>query len=314
MITFDYPDFTIDGTPFIPIVYDAGLGEPVPSGFNAVRIPLEGGLRSDLRWQAALDYAEKSASLGLKLLWDLDLGLFSRLLMPLSDETQFRALALAVHYLLERIREYFLPVTLGVVLYRGSLDFSVGFPWDPEGRDRTRGWDERAVRLDCRTHCLGYLRQLVVGWPDAVQPMVLLDASRVRNTLDVVLLSDRQHYSGFAAAIKGSRLLERTLGWDRGSPHGVLSRQLLPIEPEVFTSCGICLPRTFPVDYDFASLEATLATWMKDGRTFRIVTEEYLTMEWDGLDQLFVDQSTLSPSGHRKLQGFLAAGGQLLKR
>jgi hypothetical protein len=309
MIAFEHPYFLIDGEKFFPAIYDGGVGETIPPGFNAVRIPLDGTMRSDLRWNAAFEEADRAGAKGLKVLWDIDLGLFSRLPLPLADETQFRTLDFATHHLLKQIRERFLPLTLGVVLYRGGLDFSVGFPWEPEGRTRTQGFTERALRLDCRNHCLGYLRQLIVGWPDTIQSIVLLDATRLRHALDVILLADRQRYHGFAVAIKGTDVVNGLLGWDRASPHGVLARKLPPITEEPPVSIALCLPQAFPQGYDFSALEATVATWMREKRAFRVVTEEFLTVEWDGLDHIVVDESTLTPSGIRKLQGFRAAGG-----
>lgn len=44
----------------------------------------------------------------------------------------------------------------------------------------------------------------------------------------------------------------------------------------------------------------------------RILTEEYLTSEWDGLDTLYIDSAALSKEGMRKVQGFRAAGGEVI--
>lgn len=310
---FEYPHFTLDGNLFVPMVYDAGLGEPIPDGFNAVRIPLDGGLRSNLHWTEALDYADQAAGQGLKILWDIDLGLFSRLPLPLSDETQFRTLALALEHLLNLIRERFLPVTLGVVLYRGNLDLSVGFPWDIEGRQRTAGWNARAVRLDCRNQGFAYLRQLSIGWPDHIPAMALLDAYRVRSILDVILLTDRQYTKGFVQVVRGGEMSGQALGWDRASSFGLLARRPLPVPLEPLPSTAVCLPQTFPFNYDFTPLEKRLTSWVAEGRPFRIVTEEFLTTEWDGLDLIVVDEQMLNPTGLRKLQGFQAAGGLIQK-
>lgn len=309
MISFEFPDFLLDGERFIPYIFDGGLQESVPDSFNAVRIPLDGTLRSDLRWERALASAEQAANRGLKILWDLDLGLFSRLTLPLSDETQFRSLSLAVHHLLDLIRTRFLPVTLAVVVYRGNADLSVGFPWDADGMIRTRELEDRAVRLDCRDHGCSYLRQLIVGWPDAVQPMVLLDAGRIRQPLDSVLLTDRQQYRGFAMAVRGSDWPGRMLGWDRPSVHGLLARQRLESPTELSQpKIGLCLPSKFAINYDFSALQKCV----ESNRHLRLLSEDSLTSDWDGLDVILVDDTTLSPLGRRQLQGFLAAGGRVV--
>jgi hypothetical protein len=46
--------------------------------------------------------------------------------------------------------------------------------------------------------------------------------------------------------------------------------------------------------------------------SFRILSENFIINQWDGLDILIVDPQTLSSSGIRKLQGFCAAGGMIV--
>ena len=45
---------------------------------------------------------------------------------------------------------------------------------------------------------------------------------------------------------------------------------------------------------------------------FRLIPENSLTTEWHQLDRLFVAPELVSPQGVRKLQGFKAAGGELV--
>jgi hypothetical protein len=56
-------------------------------------------------------------------------------------------------------------------------------------------------------------------------------------------------------------------------------------------------------------LDAALAHLQQSGKPYRVVAEEYLTAEWDGLDELLVIASSMNPLLQRKLQGFSAAGG-----
>ena len=59
---------------------------------DTVNIKLDGSLKSDLSWDAQKKLAEKSKN----ILWDIDLGLFSRLHLPLSTETQSKSLRLSL--------------------------------------------------------------------------------------------------------------------------------------------------------------------------------------------------------------------------
>ena len=58
--------------------------------------------------------------------------------------------------------------------------------------------------------------------------------------------------------------------------------------------------------------DRTFEGLLSQGIDPRVITEDYLTAEWDGLDILYVDSSCLSREGHRKVQGFLAAGGEVV--
>lgn len=309
MITFEHPYFYQDDAPFIPEIFDAGRGEAVPAGFNAVRIPLDGGLYSDLKWDDTFHYAHALAAQGLKLLWDLDLGLFSRLRFPLSDQVQFQSLALAVQHLLNSIRRDFLGSTLGVVLYRGSLDFRAGFPWDVDSRAESAGSAEHAIQRRCRDLCLHYLHQLRVGWPDAVQPFLVFDAARIRSPLQQMLLMQRDRMSHFVLTVSGGRFSARTLGWECGSPYGYLSRKRLPIETTAEVKLGVCIP-TLDLSEEQV-FESTVQALIMAQTPFRVLTEEFLTVEWDGLDTILLPTAGLGATGMRKLQGFLAAGGEV---
>lgn len=306
-VSYEYPYFLWNGQPFIPRIFDAGPSEVSPEGFTSVRIPIDGRIHSDLLWSTAIEQAKNAVASHRTILWDLDLGLFSRLRLPLSDEMQFRALQLSVNRLLDMIHAQYLGSSLGVVLYRGNLDFSHSFPWEWESRDASRGLSDRDTRLFCRDLCLRYLRQLTQGWPDAIQPFLLLDATRIRSPLERLLLTHRDLFAGFACVVRGETGLDRWLGWESGSAYGSLSRR--PIEPvkELDTKIGLCLPSRNLGDASFQALESVLKR-----APVRVLTEEYLTVDWDGLDVIVLSVEGLGSAGLRKLQGFCAAGGSVV--
>lgn len=312
MISYEYPHFIRDGKVIKPLVFDAGPGEDAPEGFSAIRIALEGGLQNDLQWKQPMEDARKAVAVGLPILWDLDLGLFGRLTLPLCDEMQFHALQRAVRHLLDRIHDQFLGSTLGVVLYRGSLDFSYRFPWTWESRDAAHGLSGRAERSFCRDAAVGYLRQLMAGWPDAVQPVVLLDAGRVTSPLEVLCLTHRHLFSGMTLGLHRSPFRGTSLGWECSSPYGSLSRSLLPVIAEEQAVVGICLPSEPLSNEQFVLMEDVIRWFIGENRPFRVVTEEFLTSDWDGLDDLVIPPARLGPQGVRKLLGFCAAGGTVV--
>lgn len=318
-IGFDYPYFQRSGEFFAPRVYDAGKGEAVPEGFNAVRIPIDGGMRSDLNWQAAIEQARKHRADGLLLLWDIDLGLFSRMTMPFSDPVQVKSLMLSLQHFCQTIWSEFADITLGLVLYRGLADFNLGFPWDIERREAFKQWlednDEQESphlkRLFCRDCCSLYLKRLVSGLPGYLQPMMLVDASAMppRPLLQIL---HREAWDRFGIAIKGSSLPTLGLGWDEAtSPFGYVGRQKIVQASSEQLSIGLCLPG---LDDHTANTDSTLDKALKwlGQRSFRIVIEKALTAEWDGLDELVVISDAIGPLARRKLLGFCAAGGTVI--
>ena len=69
---------------FVPQIFEGD--QPPQAGFNAVVIRLKGGLRASLKWNEGQQQAQSAVETGYKLLWDLDLGLFDQLELPLTEE------------------------------------------------------------------------------------------------------------------------------------------------------------------------------------------------------------------------------------
>ena len=50
----------------------------------------------------------------------------------------------------------------------------------------------------------------------------------------------------------------------------------------------------------------------EDQEKYRLLTEETLALEWEGLEKLWLIQEGVTQPGFRVLKGFEAAGGQLI--
>lgn len=306
---FDHPHFYRDEEIFVPIIYDAGPGESIPASFNTARIALDGRMRTHLDWKPAIQQAKTYRQQGFKLFWDLDLGLFSRLPLSFSNETQFRSLALSVDHFLNDLWPQFMDDTLALNLYRGSADFSQGFPWCHQQQDTFQNWLQGRSdsawlrRLYCRGVSIQYLEYLAGGFPATLQPMLMLDAHFLGSPAEAAQLLSREKLARFLIATRGGLLPSRELAWEgERTEIGFIGRTLRnqqTSEPRL----GICIHP----DHMTSSLSHTIEELVKKKTPFRILSETYLTSEWDGLDEIIIDN--LSPEGHRKLQGFAAAGG-----
>jgi hypothetical protein len=64
---------------------------------------------------------------------------------------------------------------------------------------------------------------------------------------------------------------------------------------------------------DFLSkVDQVLSALAEKGVSYRLISESFLTEEWDGIDDLLVLHHCGS-LGKRKLQGFCAAGGRVVR-
>lgn len=98
-----------------PYIFDAQFPlEPIPPGFNAVKLSLECRMRSSLDWKMAREAAQKLRQEGYKIFWELRLGLFGDLDLPLDSEMQFKSLCLGIEHFVMDLWKEFEECSLGV--------------------------------------------------------------------------------------------------------------------------------------------------------------------------------------------------------
>lgn len=334
---------------FIPKIFQRRPGYILTSDFNAVSIQLDGQVQSSLDWKNPREEALRCIEKGLKLFWEIDLGLFSNLKLPLFNQTQYLSLSLALEHFRNTLWKEFHEHTIGLSLYRGSLDFSKDLAWNEEQHLNMQGWlfdhfhnveelsqeiqiplktfsevTENTMRKSARGRSLlalysrnaatDYLGLLLNSLPDALQVFLLLDASEVKSPLECAFLLHRERFDRFQLAIKNCCVPYDGLTWEKGnSVSGFLAPSSLFIPSFQECRVGICLPS---VDTSRLShlqaLEQALQWLIERHINFRLVPEAYLTTDWDGLDVLLVVPEALTSEGKRKLKGFCAAGGVIL--
>lgn len=297
-----------------PLIYDAQ--NDAVEGFNTVLIKLDARTNSSLDWRKACERARYEIACGFKVFWELDLGLFDQLPMPLSDQTQYLALQLSFKHFRETIWPEFEPHTVGASLYRGDLDFSRGFAWDHvEQQENYTEWkkkfsekmpDDYLRKLFCREVSLEYIQLLVRQLPGELITCVLLDAASIQDPLLLGELLAKERYGHLHRAVAEMCLPETALSMD---PKGFLGSYILTSERINSISFGICLPENLSGESQ-AAFTKTIDHLQKFKLPFRFVSETTLTAEWNGLDALFVDN--VSAAGRRRLQGFCAAGGTVV--
>lgn len=284
---------------FIPKIFDASTDGELPSSeFNAATILLDGTLSSDLKWDAQKKRADELIEKGYKILWEIDLGLFSRLTFPLKDEAQGNILKLSLEVFYQQIWEKYKEESLGLLLYRGSSDFTHEFP------------DEKEKNLHCCQVCIDYLDYITQDMPDSLPLFLAIDASGATNSGFLAQVLSRERFENYQLIIHGGPLPLQGLAWnDDRATVGYLSKKPISLKTKEMANVALCLP---PLSEEFDSLTGVIDEMNQLGLHYRIIPELFLTVEWDGLDYLLFNPLSLSSLGERKLQGFCAAGGTVV--
>lgn len=319
-----------------PCIFEGIVQDPLPVGFNAVTIFLDGQVRADLNWKQAREQAQQAVQQGYALMWNIDLGLFDRLMQPLTSQTQFLSLALSLEHFRDSLWQEFKSQTLGLSFFRGSADFSQNFPWDNHqkhnfqewkqevGCSHLGAWDElslsqrceerRFTQLFCRDVALEYLSLLAARLPDSLRTYIYLDALSLADfPLNQLQILNPERFDRLRLALKGSSLPFNAWGWQTPSYQGysgVISADL-PLVPKI--SIGLCVPPLgFYHSSHYQGFEEGIKCLKERHLDFKLIAEHQLTSQWDELDYLLYTPAGLSSQGRRKLQGFCAAGGTVI--
>lgn len=324
-------------------IFDAkSLDDTIPEGFNAVVITLDGRTISDLDWKkerlATLRYIEQ----GLRIFWTIDLGLFSKLSLPLTDQTQYLALGLSLRHFRDSLWKEFQKQTIGLCFYRGNSDFSDSFPWDEEQNLNFKGWlqdrfqtiscltsevglglsnfdqvnysvfkksvaGSRLLRLFCCDVAAEYLNLLAQTLPDLLTLFLLLETESLKDPLLLAHLLSKEHFVRMLRMTsQGILPLSSLMGTQASSGYLASTRHFQTIPK------AIKVGAVFPVFSYSSPLNEALNKLIQHQISFRMIPENLLMMEWDGLDFLVVPLAALSPQGIRQLRGFCAAGGVIV--
>lgn len=310
----------------IDVFFPKNQIDPIPFEFNAVRIQLDGKVKSGLCWVQELSIAREYIKLNKKIFWDLDLGLFKSLEHPLDHKAQFLSLCLSLEHFKNTVWKEFRDHTVGLCIFRGSLDFSKDYRWNENQEANLKDWlldhdineekiegykkidpafsDKSLKNLFCRDSCSEYLRLLADTLPDTIPVYIFLEAKSFYEPYEFAELIDKEKFSNFQVALKDSPYSSSEFTWNETS--------LNVLMPEGIT-LGVCLSFTTILKSHFKTeLKSVIRNLCTSVKLFRLIPILTLTNEWDGLDDLIVDAEMVDKQLFRKLQGFCAAGGRVV--
>ncbi len=233
----------------------------------------------DLRWDIQPDG---------RITWKFDLGL-NQSYFPLEDEMHFQSLSVALTQFTKDVWPQYEAQTDRAILYQGSADFSIFFKWTERQEANFAEWkqdrpktDESHLRkLFCAEAFILYFQMLAHRLPDELPLALLLDVTGLGTPAQTHHILSSERFAHFMVE---------------------------PTQPQA--NVGICFPPdSLCGDAVLAQIDQVIGELKVP---YKAVYETHLTEQWDGLDDLYVLESALTPQGIRKLKGFEAAGGNII--
>jgi hypothetical protein len=291
---------------------------PLREWTDVVSLKLPASLRDDLDWSEEKRTAECIIKSKKWILWEIDFQ-FQLHKLPPFDTSAFFAYARA----LEEFVKWsclFSEQTFGVCLYRGGIDFfsffdhrweEMFFEWLDElvqaayaGHELKNSLQQKKegewIHTDLGQHYFhlfaadtfaAYLHRLASFLPDGTVPFAFFDARTLDSPAYTAQLFSKERFKHLYLGVND---------WEFSFVDGEIP------------ALAICLPSDPYCDRRIAAeLDRVMKELYSKATPFRIICEENLTEEWDGLDQLIIIPESISPRGKRKLQGFAAAGGEI---
>ena len=132
--------------------------------------------------------------------------------------------------------------------------------------------------------------------PDEAMPFLALDGSGL-STEQLLVQLKREELTYFGLIIKGGDhpYALPAIGWDQPSAFGVYGTGELLAQKRI--PLALCQPQNGP--------------FKLPKEVCRVIPEQQLIYEWDGVDELIVPP--LTSEGQRRVNGFIAAGGNVLE-
>lgn len=297
-------EFFWESKPFTPLISEDGLG-------NVCQIVLAASIEDDLDWTGPLEKAQKAIENNQLIFWEFDFQITS-----LKEQSSFHSYALSIDHFKENVLKVFQKNTLGVCLYRGTFQLA----FNEEEKERFEEWllDRNSSLLKAHlknlysaTLLAEYLHRLASCLPDEIQPFCLFDASALTSA-EALQLFSKERFAHLHLGLHGAKIPMSPLSWEKGEAFGGwIGSGLKPSFDKRDYSYAVVLPVDELCSQEsLVTLDRLFLELKEKQISFRVIPEFYLTEEWEGIDFLF----TLYPSvlGKRKLQGFCAAGGEVI--
>jgi len=146
-----------------------------------------------------------------------------------------------------------------------------------------------------------------------VLSFALINATFIASSGKIAQLFSKERFDHIQLALKGVTCPFSGICWDEGQNAQGYLGNVLPVKKQMATpTLGLYLPKDKFLDVALIQeIDTLILKLNKNQLPFRIIPEEKLTEQWDGIDKLIVPGQAISEQGKRKLLGFIAAGGSI---
>lgn len=261
-------------------------------------------LRFNLTPDASLDFTDEIASLhslihsGYKIVFDLDFGLFQPGWKGFLHQGYFQSCLFACTHFATTVLPLFQDNCLGAIICRLDLPCS---KLDPHASSDGSTSEEFYSEMTSQ-----YLSLLCEPLPHSLAKIILVAADGVQNPAQFSQCVINDCFEGFWLAIRNAPIHSSWGVWDSKSTNRGFIGKNLP-QPSSPPSKALMYPTNRVGD-----TSAAFNHMQNLNGDYKIIREEALTLEWDGIDELFVPDHPYASATKRALAGFQAAGGKVV--
>lgn len=272
-------NYSLSGKPFIPKIF-TGYPRIPSSEFNTVSISID---FANPIYEEISAIAASITERGLYILWEFKCNLDEK------DENFLDKLENSIVSFIQALWNPFKSNTLGVVLYKGSLQ-------------------EEVIEL-CKF--------IDSHLPDTIASFVVLDLEAIKSpylTFQKISVSDLEYFHLIVKSAVCSRFpfAMPIIPWNsHGGPLGFYSDHSQNVSLPSRVPISLVLPAQ-PIPEIESRFNDIIERLEQRNLPFRVLPEQWITTAWDGIDYFMTFPSALTSQGMRKLLGFCAAGGSVI--
>lgn len=295
----------------------------IPKTADAVVIQLPAKIEDSLNWKSHIASARELLGKGIKILFELDFGLFKHLPLPLENTMQFQSLALACRELRKLSKEIEIS---GVILGCIQAEELLELHWTEADREGFVEWTKNKFGLEIKpeqaaimpqgrlalklyamevhAHFLNILSDELI---DSCPSYLLIDSLNISGSLEDLLLHSQEIFEPIECVFKNSAFFtQRPILQDFGSGECIKGSSNMP-EPRV----GVLIPNVNKATS--LTLYQNLSKLLEsvEAQPLFAIPEESITTSWDELEWLLMGTTPQDLETNRSIKGFLAAGGKV---